>query len=244
MNRIWCFLLLGTLGLSALVQAQQPQAAPTPQQRVAMLKQWLQASQQQLRTYEWVETTVIAKGGEEKKREQKSCYYGADGALQKVPLGSSAADSSGGPPGVLPLGRMAKRHAKHHQQEVADYMKSAAALIHSYIPPDPNRIQQSLSTGHMAINPVEPGRRTRLVFSDYLKAGDQLAVEIEVPTNRLLGMSVSSYLEDSRDDAVKVDVSMGVLADGTIYTEKTVLQAPAEDITVTVENTGYRHAGT
>ena len=73
----------------------QPQPPPTPEQRVAMLKQWLQASQAQLRTYEWVETTVITKGGEEKSRKQSTVYYGADGKLQKVPIGGGAEGKSG-----------------------------------------------------------------------------------------------------------------------------------------------------
>ena len=66
-----------------------------------MLKQWLQASQAQLRTYEWVETTVITKGGEEKSRKQNTVYYGADGKLQKVPVAGGAESKSGGPPGPL-----------------------------------------------------------------------------------------------------------------------------------------------
>ena len=59
-----------------------------------MLKQWLQASQAQLRAYEWIETTVVAKGGEEKSRSQNRCYYGVDGKLQKVPVASSGSTST------------------------------------------------------------------------------------------------------------------------------------------------------
>jgi hypothetical protein len=39
---------------------------------------------------------------------------------------------------------------------------------------------------------------------------------------------------------VLLDVGMGVLPDGTIYTARTVLDAKAKGLTVTVENTGYR----
>jgi hypothetical protein len=221
---------------TSIAVAQAPQGAPpTPQQRVAMLKQWLQASQAQLRSYEWVETTVIAKGGEEKSRKQNTCYYGVDGKLQKVPAAEPAADSGGG-------GRLKQRIVAKKKEEIADYMKSAAELVHAYVPPDSNRIQQSVNAGKMTMSPQDGGRRVQLVFKDYLKAGDSLGVDIETATNRLLGMSVSSYLDDSTSDAIQMNVAMGVLPDGTIYTAKSSLAAPAKDLTVVIENTGYRKA--
>ena len=55
------------------------QAGPSPQERVAALKQSMQESQTKLRRYEWTETTIITLKGEEKARTQKRCSYGADG---------------------------------------------------------------------------------------------------------------------------------------------------------------------
>ena len=228
--------LISSIAMAQAPQGQPPQAQPppTPQQRVAMLKQWLQASQAQLRTYEWVETTVISVKGEEKSRKQNTCYYGVDGKLQKVAAAEPAADSGGGP--------LKKRIVAKKKEEMTTYMQEAAALIHSYVPPDPDRIQQSVNAGKMTLAPLDGGRRVQLVFKDYLKAGDSLSVDIENPTNRLMGMGVASYLADSPSDAVQLNVGMGVLPDGTIYTAKTTLQAPAKDLTVVIENTGYRHA--
>jgi len=208
---------------------------PTPQQRVAMLKSWLQASQMQMRAYEWVETTAIAKGGEEKSRKQNQVYYGADGKLQKIPIGSQP-ESSG------PRGPMRKRAAANAKEDLTEYMQQAAQLVHAYVPPDSNRIQQSVDSGKFSMNMTEPGRRVRLDFNDYLKSGDRLSVDIEMPTNRLLGMHVSSYLETPKDP-VQLDVTMGLLPDGTIYTAVTKLAAPAKDITVTIENSGHRRTG-
>ena len=233
----WMIALL-CAGLAATPAAlAQDNAAPTPQQRVAMLKQWLQASQAQLRTYEWIETATVSKGGEVKSRKQNKVYYGADGALQKVPVegGSTPEKKVHGPP-------LAKMAAKHAKEDMTEYMQSAVALVHSYLPPDPNRIQQAVNGGKMAANMVVPGQQVRLDFHDYQKPGDVLGITIDINTNRLLGMAVSSYL-DSPDDAVKLDVVEGVLADGTIYTAKTTLNAPAKGVTVVIENTGYRKLG-
>lgn len=230
-------------GRFMLAQAQQapapqPQAQPTPQQRAAMLKQWLQASQNQIRAYEWIETTVVSKDGEQKSSTQKRCYYGVDGKLQKVVLQQSPAQG-GGPPGILPLGRIAKRAAEHQKEKMTDYMKSAAELVHSYIPPVPGLIQQSINSGKLGMQMLDPGRRARLTFGDYLKPGDSLGVDIEIPTNRLLAMAVATYL-DNPQDAIVLNVTMSVLPDGTIYAARTVLDAKAKGLNVTVENTGYR----
>ena len=199
-----------------------------------MLQQWMKASQAQLRGYEWVETTFIAKGGEEKSRKQNTCYYGADGKVQKSPIADAAESQDSGR--EKRLGKRLKESAK---EEMTAYMQSAVQLVHSYVPPDPARIQQAVNAGKFSANVLEPGRRVQLDFKDYLKAGDVLSTQIEMPTNRLLGVGVSSYL-DSPDDPVRLDVGMGVLPDGTIYTAKTVLDVKAKGLTVTVENTGYR----
>ncbi len=217
----------------------QPAPPPTPQQRVAMLKQWLAASQTQLRAYEWIETTVISKGGEEKARKQNSCYYGVDGKLQKVPVagGTSQEESHSGP--MLPPARLLAKASAHKKEEMVEYMKQAKALIDSYIPPDPDRIQKVVNAGNMAVNMIAPGQRVRLDFKNYLKSGDVLSVDIELTTNRLLGVAVSSYIEKP-SDAVSLNVSMGVLPDGTIYTAHSTLNAAAKDVTVVVDNTGHR----
>jgi hypothetical protein len=202
-----------------------------------MLKQWMQASQAQLRAYQWIETTVITLNGEEKSRTQNSVYYGADGGIQKVPIAGNDAGGDSGPRGPL-----RKKLVENKKAELTDYMKAASALVHSYVPPDQNLIQQAVNAGKLAVNMIEPGRRVRLEFGNYLKAGDSLGIDIELPTNRLLGMQVSSYL-DTPQDAVTLNVTMGVLPDGTIYTAQTVLNAPTKKMTVTVENTGYRRSG-
>ena len=234
-------LVCTVFGMALLVQGAQAQAPaqPTPQQRVAMLKQWLQASQAQVRAYEWIETTVVTKSGEEKSRSQNTCYYGVDGKLQKVPVASSDSDDDSG---RRPKRGLRARIAEEKKEEMTEYMKSAVALVHSYVPPDPGRMQQCVNTGKLSLNPIQPGRVVRLDFHDYMKGGDVVGITMELPTNRLMGMEVTSYL-DSPEDAVVLNVEMGVLPDGTIYTQRTTLDAKAKGMTVTVENSGYRRTG-
>ena len=162
-----------------LAQAQPaapaPQAQPTPQQRAAAMKEQIQASQTKLRAYEWIETTVVSKDGEEASRTQKRCYYGADGKLQKIVLQQTSRQARGGP--------LMRHAAEQQKKEMTAYMQSAAELVHSYVPPIPGLMQRSVDSGKLAVQMVEPGRRARLNFGDYLKPGDALGIEVDLATN-------------------------------------------------------------
>ncbi|HEX2446206.1 MAG TPA: hypothetical protein VHJ77_19820 [Vicinamibacterales bacterium] len=206
------------------------------EQHVAALKKSLASSQASLRKYEWIETSVISLKGEEKSRKQNRCYYGADGKVQKVPMGDPPPQqqaSGGGRRG----GRLKKHIVENKKEEMQDYMEQAVALIHQYVPPNAERIQAAKDAGKLALTPGQG--RVRLELTDYLKAGDLLAIEIDPATDSLLGLSVSTYL-DKAEDQVKLEVREGALPDGTIYTAQTTLDAPAKNIRVVIENSGHR----
>jgi hypothetical protein len=222
-------LLALVLVCPGIAAAQAPR--PTVQERVAILKGTFAASQANLRQYEWIETTVVSLNGEEKSRKQQRCYYGADGVLQKVVVDASP------PPPTKP--GLRGRIIANRTAELTDYMKSAVSLVKSYVPPDPARIQASQNAGKVSIQVLDPGKRAQVNFHDYQKPGDNLAVVINLANNVVAGIGVSSYL-DSATDAVTLDAKMGQLNDGTIYTSDITLNAAAKNLTVTVQNTGYR----
>jgi hypothetical protein len=214
---------------SGTAAAQAPQ--PTLPERIAMLKATFASSQANLRSYEWIETTVISLNGEEKSRKQQRCYYGADGALQKIVVDSS-------PPPQAKRG-LRGRIIANKTAELTDYMNSAVGLVKSYVPPDPAKIQAAKDAGNVSVQVLEPGKRAQVKFRDYQKAGDNLAVMVNIATNIIAGVGVSTYL-DSPADVVTLDARMSQLNDGTIYTSDITLAASAKKLTVTVQNTGYR----
>jgi hypothetical protein len=218
-------LILAALALPGL--AQQPTAA----ERAAQLKATMQASQAVLRQYEWIETTVISLKGDEKSRKQARCYYGADGGVQKVEVNST-------PPPAKKRGLRGKIAASK-QEELTDYMKSAVALVKAYVPPSPAKIQAAKDAGKVSIELLETGKRARLNFRDYEKPGDNLGVEVDLVSNRPLGVKVATYLEDAKD-TVSLNVQMGQLNDGTTYPSDATLDAQAKKLTVAVKNSGYR----
>jgi hypothetical protein len=209
--------------------------------RVAALKQSMAASQKQLRQYEWIETTVISMKGEEKSRKQQRCYYGADGKLQKVPIESGQPQQSAGGGGGRRGGRMKQAIVENKKEEMTDYMQQAAGLVHQYVPPNPDLIEKSKSAGKFAARPGAAGR-VGLDFSDYLKPGDRLSVEMDTAANRLLALSVASYLEGP-EDVITLNVQFGALADGTSYSAETTLDAKAKNVRVVIQNTGHRPMG-
>ncbi len=228
-------LAVGTLLISAIGLAQpSPGAAPSPEQRLAAIKQSLAQSQQALRSYEWIETTAVSVKGEEKSRKQNRCYYGADGVLQKVPIAST-------PPPAQKRGLRGAIVASK-TEEMTDYLKQAVALVKSYVPPDPALIQRSKDAGKMSLDILQPGKVVRLVFRDYRMPGDVLGLTLDMTSNKLAGMNVGSYIGQP-SDAVTLDVTFGLLNDGTVYPAQVVLNAKAKSVTVSVINSGYKKNG-
>jgi hypothetical protein len=217
------------------------QAGQASQDRIAALKQSLAIGQKQLRQYEWIETTVISVKGEEKSRKQQRCYYGAEGTLQKVPIDSGQAAQQGGGGRGRRGGRAKEAIVEHKKEEMQDYMERAAALVHHYAPPNADLIEKSRAAGKFAVRPGQSGRVT-LDFTDYLKAGDKLSIELDGAANRLLSLNVASYL-DAPDDVVTLVAQLGALPDGTTYTAQSTLDATAKHVRVVIQNTGHRPMG-
>jgi hypothetical protein len=214
---------------SSVAVGQAPQSSL--QERVAGLKATFAASQVALRQYEWIETTVVSVNGEQKSSKQQRCYYGADGALQKVQIDASP------PPATKP--GLRGRIIANKTAELTAYMQNAVSLVKSYVPPDPAKIQAAKDAGKVGIQVLEPGKRAQINFADYQKPGDNLAISIDIANNIVSGIGVSTYL-DSATDVVTLNAVMGQLNDGTIYTSSVTLNAAAKNLTVTVQNSGYR----
>ena len=202
--------------------------------RVAALKQSIQESQAQLRKYEWIETTIVSFKGEEKDRKEQRCYYGVDGKVQKILLDEEKAAPPSG-------GRLKQRVVAKKSGEMKEYMESAGALIQRYVPPSPADIDSARQRQKIVVRPVQGGR-ARVEFSDYLQPGDLMAIDLDAAANRLVGLSVNTYLEKA-EDAVTLTVGFATLPDGTNYNAQTTLDAKAKNITVVVRNSGHRPVG-
>jgi hypothetical protein len=241
-KRKWSISL--ALALTALSgAAQQPDAAAAKQEKVAALKQSLAQNQAALKQYSWIETTQISLKGEVKKQDQKQCYYGADGKVQKTPIqgaGTPTQPQQEQARGRRRGGLVKKEIVEHKVGEMKDYMERVAALVHEYAPPDPQKIQAAQAAGNVSI---EPGGVTTINIKDYLKPGDSVALGFDSAAKKIRSYNVQSYLDDPKDDAVKLAVTFASLTDGTNYVQQTLLDVPGKKIQVTTTNSGHKKGG-
>jgi hypothetical protein len=211
--------------------AQAPSAAPSD--HVAAIKESLQKSMAELREYQWVQTTVISIKGEEKSRTQDSCYYGADGSLQKTPIPNEPESQAKEPRGIR--GKI----VEHKQEDISDSAKQAVALVKEYVPPDPARIQAAKEAGNLSVVPPDSQGGAKVVIRNYLKTGDSITLDFNTSVNRITGLSVSTYADESKD-TVTLTASFGIFPDGTVYAQTIDLDVKAQELAVQITNSGYK----
>jgi hypothetical protein len=227
------------LPAAVLVTATLFAQAPSPQEKIAAFKESMAKNQAALRQYTWTETTDISLKGSDKKHEQKQCQYGADGKVQKTPIGGGEEkESSGGGGGRRRGDTVKKVVVKNKIDDIKEYMAKVTDLIQDYAPPNPQKIQAAQAAGTVK---VEPG--TKLVITNYLKAGDSLAVGFDSASQRLTSYNVLSYVEKPKEDDVTLTVTYARLPDGTSYPQQTVLEVKAKEIVVKMVNAGYKKSG-
>jgi hypothetical protein len=224
------FLIVGTM-LAAAAQS------PSPQDRAAAIKDAVTQNQAALRQYSWIETTEISLKGEVKKTEQKQCYYGADGKVQKTPIGAPAQPPEQGGGRRRGGGRVKQAIVENKVEDMKEYMEKVAALVHAYVPPDPQKIQAAQKAGTLSVQPSGAN------IASYLKPGDLLSIGFDMAAKKMLSYEVKSYVEKPKEDDVMLNVTFGRLPDGTSYPQDVVLDVAAKNIRVKMTNSGYKKAG-
>jgi hypothetical protein len=200
---------------------------------IAMIKKNLTDSKAKMKLYEWIETTTIFLKGEQKKVIQKQCYYSLDGKLTKVETGgSSDAKKKGGIRGKV---------ADNKKEDLSDYMIKAIAKIQTYLPPEPEKIQQIYGAGKVSIGILEPNKKFKLSFPDYNEPGDMLSMSINKPVQKIMAVEVRTSVDDPKQMAV-FNVTYKDLPDGTQYPASALLDAKERDLKIVIENSGFKNA--
>ena len=223
-------MIIGAVALVAAVPAlpQNPQL----QEKLAAVKQSMAENKQKLRQYQWTETTQLTLKGDAKPPTKNSCLYGPDGQVQKTPIGPPPEQPSGG--------RMKQKIIAKKTGEMKDYMQDVKTLLNMYVPPDPQKMQAAYQAGKLSLNPV-PGAMN-LVFTDYAQPGDKMTLTFDTAAKKITALNISTYMGQEKD-AVKLQVQMGSLPDGTNYVQQTVLSATAKELVVTTTNSNYQKLG-
>jgi hypothetical protein len=195
------------------------------------VKESVVKNQAALKAYTWTEHTDISLKGEVKKTTDNLCKYGADGQVAKTPIGAPAPKKE--------MRGMKKKMVEKKVGELTDYMERAAALIHRYMPPSPEKMQAASQAGTVSLGQAGPGK-IQLQFKDYAKPGDALTFNFDTATKSLQSISVNSFLDDPKDDVVTLAVEFASLPDKTNYVASTTLNAAAKQVVVKTSNTNYQ----
>ena len=225
-----CLLMLGAVALVTTFPLFAQDSAL--QEKMAAVKQSMAENTQKLHQYQWTETTQLTLNGEQKPPSQNSCQYGPDGKVQKTPMGPPPPPPSGG--------RMKKRVIEKKEAEMKQYMGQVKTLLGTYVPPDPQKMEQAKQAGNVSLNPV--GGAVNLVFKNYAQPGDQMTLTFDTTAKRITGLSIHTFMGDSKD-AVTLQVQMATLPDGTNYVQQTVVNASAKKLIVTTTNSNYQKLG-
>lgn len=200
---------------------------------IEIIKKNLTESNVAIKKYEWIETTTSFVNGEQKGVTQKQCYYAVDGKLTKVETGGSTqAKKPGGLRGKI---------AENKKAEMSDYVKKAIAKIQTYLPPNSQKIQKIYAGGKVSIQVLEPNKKFKLSFPDYNEAGDLLSIALDMPTQKIMAVEVSTSVDDPKEK-VTFNITYSNLPDGTQYHGNTTLNAPAKNLKIEISNSGFKNA--
>ena len=220
--------VIALAGAGRAAIAQPPQLSV--QDRIAALNSLLADSQAALRRYEWIETTIVTLHGEVRSRKQERCYYGRDGALKKDDVNLS---------GLLKTQPREDGRADARLTDLTEAVENALSLVKSYIPLNPTDMQAARHAGRVSVIAWQLGKRARVNVLDYHKVGDEVGIEIDLAKNRIVRVTVASYL-DNITDVVTLNATMSQLSDGTAYPSAIMLEERTRALNVAVQDTGYR----
>lgn len=234
--RVFCVAVSALLVLAGGTSFIRPVAAQNQemQERVAEIKQAIAQNKQALAQYTWVEQLTISLKGEQRKQEHFQVRLGPDGKPQKTSLD---------PPPAPPEheGRLKKHIVEKKTEEYKDYADQIKALIQQYVPPEKDLIEQAREKGNIMMGPAAgaPGEY-RLVFSNYIKQGDNMTLVIDKTQKDLVSLSIGTYLNDP-SDAVNVTAAFARAPNGPNHVSGETINGVSKQLTIAIQNSNYQH---
>jgi hypothetical protein len=220
--------------LTGLLSAQPPTAPSPVQERIQGLQQASIQNEEKLHAYQWIESTTVTVNGSPKPAKQSLCRYTPDGTLAKTPIGpqQQAPQPSGGP---------LRRHIMEKKiEEVREEGAEVRGLAALYLPIQPANLKQAFETRRIDF---EHGGASgnKLVINDYVKPGDQLALEVDPVTMRLRRITVRSYFSSPKE-VLTASVDFATLEDGTTYPCATTINSPSKKLAITTVSSNFTRA--
>jgi hypothetical protein len=204
--------------------AQNPEIKQQIQQSVA-------ANQQRLAHYTWQEQQTVSLKGDVKSQTLYQVQMGPDGKPQKTQLSAPPPPPSGG--------RLKQRVIEKKKGELEEYAQQISALVHSYVPPNPQKMQQAFQQGSGAISKAGPGA-VQVAFTNYNLQGDSMKLVFDTAQKGIQSVQVSSYLNNDPSDAVTFNAEFAKLPDGTNHMSSATVNGEKKQLTIQIQNMNYQ----
>lgn len=215
-------ILVGLVASTAV--AQNPEIKQQIQQAVA-------ANQQRLARYTWREQQTVSLKGEVKSQTLYQVRMGPDGKPQKSQIGAPPPPPSGG--------RMKQRVIEKKTGELKEYAQQISALVHSYVPPNPEKMKQAFQQGTGSLSKAGPDG-VRVAFTSFNMRGDSLTLVFNTSQKGIQSVQVSSYLNNDPSDAVTFSAQFAKLPDGTNHMASATVNGVKKQLTIQIQNMDYQ----
>ena len=209
-----------------------------------MLSSWTMANGQQdqkyaqalkqntlaLRQYTWKSQTQIRKDGDIKGTKLFMNRYAADGTIVQLLVEETSAK--------LPKFGIRGLVAKKKKEEAMELIEALQRFAKSYGELPSAKMQEFMTRATVTLETRAPQPLLRLEAADLLQPGDSMVVWLDASTRRQRRIEINSSFDAK---PVRIVTEFKDLANGPTYMARSVVDYPAEELTLTVENFEYEH---
>jgi hypothetical protein len=189
-----------------------------------------QANEQALRQYTWKCRTEVQVDGHVKSTLLEMVRYGADGTLQKTPIGGQATKERKKLMELTPAGALIG-HFKRKKQ--GEYKTDLRKLLDAYANIPPDRMQRFFQNA--AFQPGQDAMQgtVRVFGNNVVNDRDTLNIWIDPKTREKRQVEILTALDD---DPVQLVSQFRRLPDGTLSTSLTTVEIRAKKLKMVSEN--------
>jgi hypothetical protein len=199
------------------------------------------ANAQALRQYTWKSRTEIKLKGESKNVKVEQVRYGADGKLQKTPLGAPPAAAAPPPQGGRGgrSGRVKAKVVENKKEEFGELLQGLAQLVASYGQLPPDKLQAFKATATTGRGEGALQGTAQIHGVNVLEQGDSVTIWIDPASQMMRRVEIkTSY--DKKPVTLVADYQS--VANGPTYMARAVVTYPEKNVELTVDNSDYAPA--
>jgi hypothetical protein len=198
--------------------------------KVQQMQQAAARNEQQLYTYQWLESTTLTLDGTSRPAQQSMCRYAADGTVLKTPVGPSEQQEIHGGP-------LMKHMVEKKKEQVQQELEEIHAVMQLYLPFDKAKFREVLRTGKIDLE-HDGANVNAVILNNYAKQGDQMRITLNRATMQIDQIWIKTYFESPTDTMTAI-VLFSDLPDGTVYPSLTSIAAASKKLNIATAQSDF-----